>query len=184
MVKFTKEELLDGKLDPTEINLSDIKAFCMENGLEDFEVSSEMTKEAMLNGIAEQLEGPSSTTAAEPVPEEEPEFVPITVKQYADSHGMTCKEVQEKSGKTHWNMKLDQADIKALSDKPADPVEPPKKKMSSFRAKRIRLAEEGAKRRLQRGRVEGTNYMADQYAGIPLEELPGRIRRNIERQQK
>ncbi|MFW0778316.1 MAG: hypothetical protein ACN2B6_11440, partial [Rickettsiales bacterium] len=86
MAEFTAEELLSGTLDIERINLTDIKSFCMQNGLEDYDVSSDKTKADMLNEIAELID-PSAG---------------MTVKEYADANGMTSKQVQEITGLTHW----------------------------------------------------------------------------------
>ena len=189
MVKIEIAALLAGTLDLTEINLSDIKGFCMENGLEDYDVTSEKSKETLLNEIADLLDPPAG----------------MNVKEYADANGITVKDVQAITGKTHWKNELSASDIDTLkkaqekagvtqpetetenvvneTETPAPTFKNAKKTgLPGFLARRQSQIE---KAKAATGGDRNVNTVnLKQYEGIPREKLPGRIRRLVEAQEE
>lgn len=176
MVKFTIKELLAGEVDLDTVNLTDIKGFCMANGLEEYEVTSEKPKRDMLNEIAELLDSSAG----------------MTVKEYADANGMKVAQVLEITGLTHWKNKLGVKEV-ALLNNPAPAVTetstagesvPTKKENHAAKSGYLeRRAGQIQAAKARVGQVKGaTKFIAEQYAHVPEGKLPGRIQRNIDAQ--
>ena len=177
MVEFTIEELMAGKVDVDTINLTDIKAFCTSNGLDEYDVSTDKTKPQMLNEIAELLD----------------QNVGMSVKDYADANEMSVAKVLEITGRTHWKNKLGYDDIAKLTG--SDSLEPktddealpgvPTKSQTKAGGYMERRAGQIAAAKARNavagdGVPHNLGFIPDQYKG--QKNLPGRIQRSIDAQ--
>jgi len=188
---ITKEALLAGELDPEAVSLTDIMAFCAENDI-DYDVSSEKEKKDILNDLCDILSGPV--------------FEEVSVEQYADSFGCSIDLIKELTGLPRKNSKIsleiqDKLPGKILAhhalnddappekkdvvqdEGPAKPKEKPKSDFLSRRAKKIEQAKMRTGTTDGKG-ASGQDFPLEKYKDLPEEEydkLPGRIRRNLER---